>query len=127
MFNAKQIAKLKAEVQGKHASTKTSFKKLKLVYLGVPNKEHFPKLKNADGSTQKNADGHDMRGQTLDGYTTTFSEVGTSNKVMLLLPKSYNLEWFGLYEASGLGYQMRNANLLYIDESVNISHIKDEG
>lgn len=126
MVNSKTIAKLKAEVQGQHESTKTSFKGMKLAYLGVPVKEHYPKVKDANGNTLKDADGNDKRASEYDGYTTTFSELGTSNKVMLVLPKKYNLEWLGLYEASGLGYQMRRSNMMFVDEDVHLRVIKDE-
>lgn len=46
-------------------------------------KDHFPKLKNADGTEQKDAEGHDIRAER----TYTFAEFGTCNKVMAIVPK----------------------------------------
>ena len=116
-----QLAKLQAlEKQGVRSGAKTSFRDLVGCSVGVPVKEHFPKIK-INGIVQKDAEGNDARSSDADGYTFTFSQFGTATKVMAVLPKKYNLDLLTAYKLSGLGYQMRQANMLYIDENVHLS------
>ena len=116
-----QLAKLQAlEKQGVRSGAKTSFRDLVVCSVGVPVKEHFPKIK-INGIVQKDAEGNDARSSDADGYTFTFSQFGTATKVMAVLPKKYNLDLLTAYKLSGLGYQMRQANMLYIDENVQLS------
>lgn len=116
-----QLAKLQAlEKQGVRSGAKTSFRDLVVCSVGVPVKEHFPKIK-INGIVQKDAEGNDARSSDADGYTFTFSQFGTATKVMAVLPKKYNLDLLTAYKLSGLGYQMRQANMLYIDENVHLS------
>ena len=116
-----QLAKLQAlEKRGIQGGSKTSFRDLVVRNVGVPIKEHFPKLK-VNGVVQKDADGNDARSQQSDGFTYTFSQFGTANKVMAVLPTKYNLDLLTAYKLSGLGYQMRQANMLYLDENVKLT------
>lgn len=116
-----QLAKLQAlEKQGVRSGAKTSFRDLVVCSVGVPVKEHFPKIK-INGIVQKDAEGNDARSSDADGYTFTFSQFGTATKVIAVLPKKYNLDLLTAYKLSGLGYQMRQANMLYIDENVHLS------
>lgn len=118
-----QLAKLKAlEQKGVQSTNKTSFHDLVVCTVGAPVKEHFPKVKLADGSTKKDAEGNDIRAEKSDGFTFTFTQFGTATKVMAVLPKNYNLDLLAAFKLSGLGYQMRNANLIYIDENVSLSN-----
>lgn len=118
-----QLAKLKAlEQKGVQSNNKTSFHDLVVCTVGAPVKEHFPKVKLADGSTKKDSEGNDVRAEKSDGFTFTFTQFGTATKVMAVLPKNYNLELLSAFKLSGLGYQMRNANLIYIDENVSLSN-----
>lgn len=117
-----QLAKLKElEQKGVQGANKMAFNNLVVCTVGVPVKEHFPKVKLADGSIKKDADGNDVRSEKSDGYLFTFTQFGTATKVMAVLPKNYSLELLAAYKVSGLGYQMRNANMIYIDENVSIT------
>lgn len=117
-----QIAKLKElEQKGIQGTNKMAFNDLVVCTVGAPVKEHFPKVKLADGSTKKDSDGNDVRSEKSDGFMFTFTQFGTANKVMAVLPKNYSLGLLSAYKLSGLGYQMRSANMIYIDENVNIS------
>lgn len=118
-----QIAKLKElEQKGIQGTNKTAFNDLVVCTVGAPIKEHFPKVKLADGSTKKDADGNDVRSEKSDGFMFTFTQFGTATKVMAVLPKNYSLGLLSAYKLSGLGYQMRSANMIYIDENVSISN-----
>lgn len=118
-----QLAKLKVlEQKGVQSTSKTSFHDLVVCTVGAPVKEHFPKVKLADGSTKKDSEGNDVRSEKSDGFTFTFTQFGTATKVMAVLPKNYNLDLLSAFKLSGLGYQMRNANLIYIDENVSLSN-----
>lgn len=117
-----QLAKLKElEQKGIQGTNKTAFNDLVVCTVGAPVREHFPKVKLADGSIKKDADGNDVRSEKSDGYLFTFTQFGTATKVMAVLPKNYSLELLAAYKVSGLGYQMRNANMIYIDENVSIT------
>ena len=59
----------------------TRFDNIVVVNVGVEPKEHFPKLKNADGSNMKDENGKDLRSDKSDGYTYTFTEFGTAKVV----------------------------------------------
>lgn len=117
-----QLAKLQAlEKNGVQNSTsKTSFRDLVVCTVGAPVKEHFPKVR-VNGTVQKDADGNDVRSTTSDGFTYTFSQFGTATKVMAVLPKKYSLNLLTAYKLSGLGYQMRQANMIYLDENVTLT------
>lgn len=118
-----QLEKLKSlAVQGTKANNKMSFSNLVVCNLGVKPKLHYPKLKNSDGSNKLGANNQVVKSDKSDGWTYTFSEFATCNKVMVILPKKYNFELMSAYSLSGLGYQMRSANMLYIDEHVNIAN-----
>ena len=121
--NNSQLARLKVlEEKGVKTSGKSVFNGLVVCNLGVKAKEHYPKLKNADGTAKKNADGNTMHSEQSDGWLYTFSEFGTCNKVMIVLPKKFNLELMTAYSVSGLGYSMRSSNMIYIDENAKIAN-----
>ena len=118
-----QLTKLKAlEQKGIQSTSKTAFNGLVVCTVGAPVKEHFPKVKLADGSTKKDTEGNDIRADKSDGYTYTFTQFGTATKVMAVLPKKFNLDLLSAYKLSGLGYQMRSANLIFIDENVTLTN-----
>lgn len=118
MISKEKIEKIKAlEESEPKESNKKSFDKLRVCYLGVPVKEHFPKV-------SKDVNGKVVRSDTSDGYSYVFSEIATSTKVMVILPKKIDLDWMDLFLVSGMGYQMRNANMIYLDEKTQIFNIK---
>jgi len=121
--NNSQLARLKAlEEKGVQTSGKSVFNGLVVCNLGVKEKEHYPKLKNTDGTVKKDADGNTMHSEQSDGWLYTFSEFGTCHKVMIVLPKKFNLELMTAYSVSGLGYFMRSSNMIYIDENAKIAN-----
>lgn len=91
------------------------------IYLGVDPVEHFPKVKDASGKTVKGSDGSDLRAEASDGWTYTFSEVGTSKVVKVVYPKQVKLEMMTAYQVSGLGYSITSGNMLFIDENSKIT------
>lgn len=125
MANIEQINRIHAlEKNGSTSSNKTIFENLHVCYLDVPTKEHFPKVKNADGSKKKDENGNDLRSDQSDGFVCTFSEIGTSQVVKVVLPKNYKLELDQFYSVSGRGYRIRSGNLIFIDEAGSISAFK---
>ncbi len=124
MASESQIAKLKAGVGKTTGGNRTLFSDLKVTYLGVPEREHFPKVKNADGSKKLDALGHEVRAEKPDGWTYTFSEIGTSKMVMAVLPEKVDLEWFEVYKVVGLGYDLRSANMVFLDQSAKIGRFE---
>lgn len=125
MANVEQLNKIRVlEQKGNTSSSKTIFENLHVCYLDVPTKEHFPKLKNTDGSKKKDENGNDLRSDQSDGFVCTFSEIGTSQVVKVVLPKNYKLELDQFYSVSGRGYRIRSGNLIFIDEAGSISAFK---
>lgn len=98
------------------------FENLIAINIGVPIKEHFPKLKNADGSKQKDEKGNDKRSQKSDGWTYTFAEFYSGRIIKVVLEKKYDLELLGSYKISGLGYDIKSASLVFIELKGHISN-----
>lgn len=125
MANIEQINRIHAlEKNGSTSSNKTIFENLRVCYLDAPVKEHFPKVLNADGTKKKDENGNDLRSDRADGFTFTFSEIGTSQVVKVVLQKKYKLELDQFYSVGGKGYRIRSGNLIFIDEAGSISAFK---
>lgn len=106
-------AKLEALLANKpKGGAKMEFKQLRLVFVGSPAKTHYPKL--SDGS----------RSSESDGVSYTFTELGTSKKVTLVYKPDFKPELLEVYVASGLGYDLRQSNLIFIDENAVIQHLQ---
>lgn len=108
--------------RGVKKSNKTFFQDLIVCNLGVKPKEHYPKIKNLDGSSKKDSEGLDVRAKESDGWIYTFAEFGTCTKVMAVISKSVNLKLMAAYKLSGLGYAMRSSNMIFVDEQVSLSN-----
>ena len=90
MANIEQLNKIRAlEKSGSTSSNKTIFENLHVCYLDAPIKEHYPKVLDSNGSKKKDENGNDLRSDRADGFTYTFSEIGTSQVVKVVLPKKY--------------------------------------
>lgn len=113
--------KMLAQKEATRKTNKVSFSNLVVCNLGVPPKEHFPKVKNADGTVKVDDNDRPVKSTKSDGWLFTFSQFGTCNKVMVILDTGYTLNVMGAYMLSGLGYTMRDSNLIYIDENVKIT------
>lgn len=89
------------------------------IYLSVDPREHFPKLKNADGSNVKGDDGRVMRSEVSDGWTYTFSEYGTSKVIKVVLPEKVELEPLSPWIVTGEGYDM--PSMFFIEKEGEVS------
>lgn len=89
-----------------------------VVYLGAETTKHFPKMKDETGRVVKDEEGKEKRSEVSDGWTHTFSEVGTSKVVKVVYPKVLKLDMLTAYQVSGLGYSM--GSMLYIDENPKV-------
>lgn len=123
MINQSTLDKLNAMAKDSHSSNKQAFKRV-VIKLGVKPVKHFPKLKDKSGKTMKDDSGNDMRSETSDGYTYTFSDFETSQVVKVVLDKLYDIKVMNAYLISGLGYDIRSGNMIFIDEDVKITEYK---
>lgn len=112
------ISKLSAVAEQEKKRSNKQILSAVVLYLGADVTQHFPKLKDENGKTVKDEEGKDERSETSDGFTHTFSEVGTSKIVKVVCPKKLNLEMLTAYRASGFGYSM--GSMLYIDEGSKV-------
>lgn len=112
------ISKLSAVAEQEKKRSSKQILSAVVIYLGADITQHFPKLKDENGKTVKDEEGKDKRSETFDGFTHTFSEVGTSKVVKIVCPKKLNLEMLTAYQVSGFGYSM--GSMLYIDEGSKV-------
>ena len=124
MIQQSTLEKLSQLAGKQHCSNKQAFNGLIVIKLGVKPIKHFPKAKGKDGKTVKDADGNDMRSEKSDGYTYTFSNFETSQVVKVVLDKLYDIKIMNAYLISGEGYEIRNANMLFIDEDAKLMAYK---
>lgn len=123
MINQSTLDKLNAIAKEDHSSNKQAFKRV-VIKLGVKPVKHFPKMKDKSGKTMKDDSGNDVRSETSDGYTYTFSDFETSQVVKVVLDKLYDIKVMNAYLISGLGYDIRSGNMIFIDEDVKITEYK---
>lgn len=97
-------SKVKAET-----SNMTAFNDLVGVYIGVPVRKHYPKLKDENGKSVTDEKGRAKRSDTHDGFTHVLSEFGTSKMIQIVLPKEYNLQLMTAYKLGGLGYDIKGS------------------
>lgn len=122
MANSDQLARLQAlQNQGVRNNTRVSFENLVCVAIGVEPVQHFPKLKDSEGKNIKDTDGNDKRAEKSDGWQYTFSEFGTASVIKVVLAKDYSMKPLSVFTISGLGYDMRQANMKYIDKNAKIA------
>lgn len=115
------VSKLSAVAEQEKKRSSKQILSAIVVYLGTDATQHFPKVKDAQGKTVKDDSGSDLRSETSDGWTYTFSEVGTSKVVKVVYPKKLDVTMLTAYQVSGFGYSIASGNMLYIDEAVKIS------
>lgn len=122
MSQITKIDKLNAKIAELNKnSNMTSFDEVVVVYLGASVKEHFPKLRDEQGNKLKDEKGNDRRSEKSDGYTYTFSQVGTSKVVKVVAPQMLKFTVLGSYSISGLGYDISAGNMIFIEKDVKIS------
>ena len=113
MIDKETLQKL-VSATAKPASAKKEFDQLYLIYLGAPSKSHFPKLEGG------------KRSEESDGTSFTFSELGSSKKVTVVYAGDLEPELLEMYLVSGLGYDIRSSNFIFIDENSKIQHVTQE-
>lgn len=114
-----QIDKLKALQTSQTQASKTLFNTV-VIHVGSEPTAHYPKVKQ-NGVKVKNDNGEDVRSEVSDGWTYTFAEFATAKKVMIVLKQKVNLELLKAYKIVGLGYDLKKANLLFVDSNTQIS------
>lgn len=115
------INKLKADLSSKKTGNKTEFNDLIVVYTGVSETQYFAKLKDEKGNVLKSDDGKPIKVDTVTGYTYTFNQLGTAKMVRVVLNKeNLNIQLLNVYKIGGLGYDLRQSNMIFIDEKGSI-------
>lgn len=82
---------------------------LVVAYLGVEPREHFPKLETGE------------RSKVSDGWTFTFSEIGTSKIVKIVLKNKVSPDLLSVYQLAGMGYDIKQSSMIFIDEDTKIA------
>lgn len=99
------------------------FAGLAVVFMGGEPKEHYPNKKDANGKTIKDSKKRAIKEEVSDGWSYYFSEYGTANKVMVVLPERKELTPLEGYLVTGLGYNMAiSSNMLIIDSKVQLKN-----
>ena len=115
------VSKLSAVAEQEKKRSSKQILSAVVIYLGADATQHFPKVKDASGKAVKDDAGNDVRSDASDGWTHTFSEVGTSKVVKVVYPKKLRLDIMTAYQVSGFGYSISSGNLVFIDEGAKIS------
>lgn len=115
------VSKLSAVAEQEKKRSSKQILSAIVIYLGADVTQHFPKVKDASGKAVKDDKGNDLRSETSDGWTFTFSEVGTSKVVKVVYPKKVDVQMMTAYQVSGFGYSISSGNMLFIDEASKIS------
>lgn len=118
-----QLEKLKA-LQSQSNTTNASltlFNNVVVVNVGVKPTPHFPKLKDKFGNKVKDENGKDKRSDVSDGLTYTFVEFGTGKMVKIVLSEERQFELLQAYKVAGLGYDIKSANMIFIEQKGHIT------
>lgn len=121
MTQLEKLQQLKKQ-QKKKSNNMTQFSDLVAVNVGVEQTPYYPKLKDEEGNKIKDDDGNDLRSKDVAGYTHTFTEFGTAKVIKVVLPKSYKLNLLKAYKISGKGYDIRQANLIFLEQDGAIAN-----
>lgn len=100
----------------------TAFEDLVAIYVGASIKEHFPKLRDDSGKVIKDEKGRDMRAEKRDGFTHVFSQFGTSKMIQIVLPREMDVQINSAYLLSGLGYDIKTGNMIFIEKDGKIAN-----
>lgn len=122
----KATALLRKAKQKSQTSNMTPFDKLVGVFLGVDPKIHYPKELDSDGNKVKetiNGRTQDKRSETSDGWTHSFNELGTGKIIQVVLSQKYDLKPLSLYYISGLGYDIKNSNMYFIEKDTRLEQV----
>ena len=113
-----QLEKLKALQESKSKTANLSlFNNLVVIDVGIKPTQHFPKLKDEFGNKVK-------RSETSGGYTYTFTEFGTGKMVKVVIPQEQKIELLGSYVVVGFGYDIKSANMIFIEQKAKIAEYR---
>ena len=122
IFYMSQLEKLKALQESKSKTANLIlFSNLVVIDVGIKPTQHFPKLKDEFGNKLKDENGKDKRSETSDGFTYTFTEFGTGKIVKIVLPEERKIDLLGSYKVAGLGYDIKSANMIFIEQRGQIA------
>ena len=107
--------------QPSKSNNMTAFNGLVVVNVGCQPKEHFPKLQDKNGKKIVDSTGYVQHAKYRDGWMYTFSQFNTAKMVKVILPQQIELDLLQPYQISGLGYDIRNANIIYLEKDIKIS------
>jgi len=66
--------------------------------------------------------GRDMRAEKRDGFTHVFSQFGTSKMIQIVLPREMDVQINSAYLLSGLGYDIKTGNMIFIEKDGKIAN-----
>ena len=117
-----QLEKLKALQESKNKTANlTLFSNIVVIDVGIKPAQHFPKLKDGFGNKIKDEKGNDKRSDTSDGFTYTFTDFGTGRMVKIVLQEERKFDLLGSYKLAGLGYDIKAANMIFIEQKGQIA------
>lgn len=77
-----------------------------VIDIGIPIREHYPSLKDANGKTLKDERGYAKKADKPDGYAITLATFGKKQFVQMVFSKKVSLVPAKAYRASGFGFDM---------------------
>ena len=77
-----------------------------VIDIGIPIREHYPSLKDANGKTLKDERGYAKKADKPDGYAIILATFGKKQFVQMVFPKKVSLVPAKAYRASGFGIDM---------------------
>lgn len=121
------INKLKNQLKNKNSNgNMTRFDKIFVIYLGNEPKEYYKKMKDQNGNLLKDSNGEALRSPTPTGITYTFSELGTNRIVKAVFNQKINVELLDLMYISGLGYDIKQSSMLFIQEIIEATRYEQK-
>ena len=118
------LTKLKNELAEQKSASKEEFERLVVVYTGGEKKKYFPPLRDNEGNKITDDKGKVKRSETSSGWQYEFALLGNRTKVVkVVLEANYNkIELLNVFVISGLGYDMKQQNMIFIDEKGDIKN-----
>lgn len=112
------LTKLKNELAEQKSASKEEFERLVVVYTGGEKKSYFPPLRDNEGNKITDDKGKVKRSEKSNGWQYEFALLGNRTKVVkVIVDANYNnIELLNVFVVSGLGYDMKQQNMIFIDE-----------
>lgn len=122
----KALSILNKSKENNRNTSMAKFDEIVGVYIGTEAKKHFPYFRDSAGNKVKetvNGRERDKRSKESDGWTHYFNELGTGKIIQVILTQKHDLKLFGLYSISGLGYDMKQSQMFFIEKDATLSVI----